>query len=146
VANRGEIAARVMRACREMGIETVGVFSEADRGAPWLSEATATVCLGPAAAARSYLDAAAVLQAAEQTEAQAIHPGYGFLSENAVFAARCHQHGITFIGPPPSAIRRMGDKLEAKRTMAAAGVPTIPGSRPRRVPGSWRTPPGTRFS
>jgi acetyl-CoA carboxylase biotin carboxylase subunit len=128
VANRGEIAARVLRACRELRIETVAVYSEADRDAPWLAGATFTVCLGPSKASQSYLDQDAVLQAAEQTEARAIHPGYGFLSENAVFAARCAQHGITFIGPPPSAIRRMGDKLEAKRTMAAAGVPTIPGS------------------
>jgi len=128
IANRGEIAARVMRACRELHIETVGVHSEADRGAPWLSGATATVCLGPAPAAGSYLDADAILQAAEQTGAGAIHPGYGFLSENAAFAARCVQHGITFIGPGPAAMRRMGDKILAKRTMAAAGVPVIPGS------------------
>jgi acetyl-CoA carboxylase biotin carboxylase subunit len=128
IANRGEIAARVARACRELEIETVAVHSEADTGAPWLVEATATVCIGPAPASRSYLDADAILQAAEQTEASAIHPGYGFLSENAVFAARCVQHGITFIGPSPSVIRRMGDKIGAKRTMAAAGVPVIPGS------------------
>jgi len=128
IANRGEIAARVMRACGELGIETVSVHSEADRGAPWLSGATVTVCLGPPPAARSYLDADAILQAAEQTGCGAIHPGYGFLSENAVFAARCAQHGITFIGPGPAAIRRMGDKIGAKRTMAAAGVPVIPGS------------------
>jgi acetyl-CoA carboxylase biotin carboxylase subunit len=128
IANRGEIAARVLRACRELGLETVAVHSEADAGAPWLAGATTTVCIGPAAAARSYLNADAVLQAAEQTEAGAIHPGYGFLSENAVFAARCAQHGIAFIGPPPSAIRRMGDKLGAKRTMSAARVPVIPGS------------------
>lgn len=128
IANRGEIAARVMRACRELAIETVAVHSEADTNAPWLAGAGKTVCLGPAAAARSYLDADAVLQAAEQTEAGAIHPGYGFLSENAVFSARCAQHGITFIGPGPRAIRRMGDKLRAKRTMAGAGVPVIPGS------------------
>jgi len=128
VANRGEIAARVIRACRELSIETVAVYSEADRDAPWLSGATATVCLGPAKASLSYLDQDAVLQAADQTEARAIHPGYGFLSENAVFAARCAQQGIAFIGPTPASIRLMGDKLEAKRTMAAAGVPTIPGS------------------
>jgi acetyl-CoA carboxylase biotin carboxylase subunit len=128
IANRGEIAARVMRACRELGVEAVAVHSEADAGAPWLAAATRTVCIGPAPAARSYLNADAVLQAAEQTEAGAIHPGYGFLSENAVFAARCAQHGIAFIGPTPSAIRRMGDKLGAKRTMSAAGVPVIPGS------------------
>jgi len=128
IANRGEIAARVIRACRELGVETVAVYSEADRGAPWLADATATLCIGPAPAARSYLDADAILQAAEQTECRAIHPGYGFLSENALFAARCEQHGITFVGPGPAAIRAMGDKLRAKRTMAAAGLPTIPGS------------------
>ena len=128
IANRGEIAARVMRACRELGLETVVVHSEADANAPWLAAATRTVCLGPAAAARSYLNADAILQAAEQTEAGAIHPGYGFLSENAVFAARCAQHGIAFVGPGPEAIRRMGDKLGAKRTMTAASVPVIPGS------------------
>ncbi len=128
IANRGEIAARVMRACRELDIETVAVYSEADSGAPWLAGATQTICIGPAAASRSYLDADAILQAAEQTESQAIHPGYGFLSENALFAARCAQHGIAFIGPGPAAMRRMGDKIEAKRTMAAAQVPVIPGS------------------
>ena len=128
IANRGEIAARIVRACRELGIETVAVHSEVDADAPWLADATKTVCLGPAAAARSYLDAAAILQAAEQTECGAIHPGYGFLSENAAFSARCAQHGIAFIGPGPRAMRRMGNKLDAKRTMAAAGVPVIPGS------------------
>jgi acetyl-CoA carboxylase biotin carboxylase subunit len=128
VANRGEIAARVIRACRELGIETVAVHSEADANAPWLADATVTLCIGPAQARQSYLDADAILEAAEQTASQAIHPGYGFLSENAVFAARCAQHGITFVGPTPAAIRAMGDKREAKRTMAAAGVPTIPGS------------------
>ncbi len=128
IANRGEIAARVLRACRELGVDTVAVYSEADANAPWLAHAGRTVCLGPAAAARSYLDADAILQAAEQTEAGAIHPGYGFLSENAVFAARCAQHGIAFVGPGPRAIARMGDKIGAKRTMAAANVPTIPGS------------------
>ncbi len=128
VANRGEIALRVIRAAKGLGIETVAVFSEADRGAPWLEAADETVCIGPARADRSYLDASAILQAAEQTACQAIHPGYGFLAENAVFAARAEQQGITFIGPGPSAMRRMGDKVEAKRTLAAAGVPTIPGS------------------
>ena len=128
IANRGEIAARVMRACDALGIESVAVYSEADAGAPWLSGATRTVCIGPAVASRSYLHADAILEAAEQTEAGAIHPGYGFLSENAVFAARCAQHGIAFIGPGPSAIRRMGDKIAAKRTMADAKVPVIPGS------------------
>jgi acetyl-CoA carboxylase biotin carboxylase subunit len=128
IANRGEIAARVIRACRELGVSTVAVHSTSDAGAPWLAAATTTVCLGPGAAARSYLNADAILQAAEQTEAGAIHPGYGFLSENAVFAARCAQHGIAFIGPGPRAIRRMGDKIGAKRTMSEAMVPVIPGS------------------
>jgi acetyl-CoA carboxylase biotin carboxylase subunit len=128
IANRGEIAARVIRACRELGLETVAVHSETDANAPWLEQAGRTVCIGPGAAARSYLDADAILQAAEQTEAGAIHPGYGFLSENAVFAARCAQHGIVFVGPGPRAIARMGDKIGAKRTMAEASVPTIPGS------------------
>ncbi len=127
IANRGEIALRVIRTCRELGIETVAVFSEADRGGPWLRHADRAVCIGPARAEGSYLDESAVLQAAEQYECQAIHPGYGFLAENARFAARCHQQGIAFIGPPASAIRRVGDKLEAKRAMAAAGLPTTPG-------------------
>jgi acetyl-CoA carboxylase biotin carboxylase subunit len=128
VANRGEIAARVIRACRDLGIETVAVHSEADANGPWLVGATVTLCIGPAQARQSYLDADAILEAAEQTASQAIHPGYGFLSENALFAARCAQHGIAFVGPTPGAIRAMGDKLQAKRSMAAAGVPTIPGS------------------
>ncbi len=128
VANRGEIAWRVLRACRTLGIETVAVYSEADRGAPWLRHADETVCIGPARAARSYLDGDSILQAAEQSGCQALHPGYGFLAENARFAARCEQQGLTFIGPGAGAIRRMGDKAEAKRSMAAAGVPTIPGS------------------
>jgi acetyl-CoA carboxylase biotin carboxylase subunit len=128
VANRGEIAARILRACAALGIETVVVYSDADRGAPWLEQATATVCLGPGRPADSYLCASAVLQAAEQTDCQALHPGYGFLSENAVFAARCAQQGLTFIGPGAAAIRRMGDKAAAKRTMAEHGLPTIPGS------------------
>jgi acetyl-CoA carboxylase biotin carboxylase subunit len=119
---------RIARACHAVGAEAVAVVSEADRGAPWLDAADAAVCIGPARSDGSYLDAGAVLQAAEQTGCQAIHPGYGFLSENAVFAARCEQQGITFIGPGAEAIRRMGDKAEAKRTAAAAGLPTIPGS------------------
>ena len=128
IANRGEIALRIIRACADLRVEAVAAFSEADRGAPWFSRAERTVCIGPARAEESYLNADAVLQAAEQTECQAIHPGYGFLAENALFAARCEQQGITFIGPGAAAIGRMGDKAEAKRTMAAAGLPTIPGS------------------
>jgi len=128
VANRAEIAARVLRACREMGIETVAVHSTADTGSPHLRLADRAICIGPATAARSYLDMDAVLQAAEQTECQAIHPGYGFLSENALFAIRCDSLRITFIGPTPRLIRLMGDKIEARRTMRAAGLATIPGS------------------
>jgi len=129
IANRGEIALRVIRACKRLGIESAAVFSEADRQGPWLRHADKTICIGPARADRSYLDADAILQAAEQLDCQAIHPGYGFLSENAVFAARCEQQGITFVGPGAAAIRRMGNKTAAKRTMEAAGLPTIPGSQ-----------------
>ncbi len=128
VANRGEIALRIIRGCKELGIEAVAVCSEADRNGPWLEEAVETVCIGPARAADSYLYAGAILQAADQTGCQAIHPGYGFLAENPRFAARCEQQGLTFIGPSASAIRRMGDKAEAKATIARAGLPTIPGS------------------
>jgi len=128
VANRGEIAARVLRACREMGIRTVAVHSTADAGSPHLKLADGTICVGGARASESYLNAGAILQAAEQTGCQAIHPGYGFLSENPLFAARCAAHRITFVGPPPGAMRLMGDKVEARRTMKAAGVPVIPGS------------------
>ena len=128
VANRGEIALRIIRGCKELGIEPVAVCSEADRNGPWLDEASETVCIGPARAAESYLSAGAILQAADQTGCQAIHPGYGFLAENPRFAARCEQQGLTFIGPSASAIRRMGDKAEAKATIARAGLPTIPGS------------------
>jgi acetyl-CoA carboxylase biotin carboxylase subunit len=127
VANRGEIALRILRACKSLGIDTVAVVSEADRQAPWVRHAGRSVCIGPAPAEGSYLNAGAILQAAEQTDCQAIHPGYGFLAENALFAARCEQHGLAFIGPRAEGIRRMGDKIEAKRTMAQAGLPTIPG-------------------
>ncbi len=131
VANRGEIAARVLRACRAMGIETVAVHSTADASSPHLRRADASVCVGPPPAARSYLDMEAVLQAAEQTECQAIHPGYGFLAENSLFAALCETRRVTFIGPPPRLIRLMGDKVEARRTMASRGLPVIPGSQGR---------------
>jgi acetyl-CoA carboxylase biotin carboxylase subunit len=128
IANRGEIALRIARGCRAVGVSPVAAFSEADRDAPWLDAADERVCIGPARAEDSYLDATAVLQAAEQHDCQAIHPGYGFLAENAVLAARCEQQGIAFVGPGAGAIRLMGDKVEAKRTMRSAGVPTIPGS------------------
>jgi acetyl-CoA carboxylase biotin carboxylase subunit len=129
IANRGEIALRVAHACRDLGVEPVIVHSEADRDAPWLDEAEVAVCVGPASAGASYLNQDAVLQAAEMTDCQAVHPGYGFLSENATFATRVMQHGLAFVGPTPGAIRRMGDKAAAKQAMADAGVPTIPGSR-----------------
>ena len=128
IANRGEIALRILRACRRSGIETVCVHSQADREAPWLEQADRAVCVGPAAAASSYLNQDAILQAAEQEDCQAVHPGYGFLAENATFAARCEQQGLAFVGPPPEAIRLMGDKATAKRNFAEAGLPVIPGS------------------
>ncbi|MCS6805896.1 MAG: acetyl-CoA carboxylase biotin carboxylase subunit [Acidobacteriota bacterium] len=128
VANRGEIALRIIRACRELGIETVAVHSSADRDSPHLRLADKSVCIGPAQSKESYLNMDAVLQAAEQYECQALHPGYGFLSENALFAERCLRQKIAFVGPPPHAIRLMGDKLTAKQTMQAAGLETIPGS------------------
>ncbi|HET6373210.1 MAG TPA: biotin carboxylase N-terminal domain-containing protein, partial [Candidatus Polarisedimenticolia bacterium] len=128
IANRGEIAARIARACREMGIESVAVHSTADAGSPHLAAADRTICIGPPPAERSYLDMDAVLQAAEQTECQAIHPGYGFLAENALFAARCDAQRITFIGPSARLMRLMGDKLEARKTMRSAGIRVIPGS------------------
>jgi acetyl-CoA carboxylase biotin carboxylase subunit len=128
IANRGEIAARIARSCRSLGCRSVVVYSEADRDAPWLALADQTLCIGPARAEESYLNAGAILQAAEQTESQAIHPGYGFLAENERFAARCEQQGISFVGPGAAAIRRMGNKVEARRTMAGLGLPVIPGS------------------
>ena len=127
IANRGEIAVRVIRACKEMGISTVAVFSEADRDALHVSLADESVCIGPPSAAGSYLNMPAVLSAAVLTGAQAIHPGYGLLSENARFAEMCAQCHIKFIGPSAEVIRRMGDKDEARRTMRAAGVPVVPG-------------------
>jgi len=128
IANRGEIALRVIRACREMGIESVAVYSEADADSPHLEQADQTVCIGGSKSEQSYLNMTAILQAAEQTEAKAIHPGYGFLAENALFADLCHQLKLTFIGPSPHVIRMMGDKATARRTMVAAGVPVVPGS------------------
>jgi acetyl-CoA carboxylase biotin carboxylase subunit len=128
VANRGEIAARVLRACRALGIRTVAVHSTVDAASPHLELADETVCIGGPRPRESYLNAEAILQAAEQTHSQAIHPGYGFLAENALFAERCAAHRITFIGPPAGAIRTMGDKVEARRAMKAAGIPVIPGS------------------
>ncbi|MCB5185689.1 acetyl-CoA carboxylase biotin carboxylase subunit [Methylobacillus gramineus] len=128
IANRGEIALRIQRACRELGIKTVAVHSEADREAKYVKLADESVCIGPAPSGLSYLNIPAVISAAEVTDAEAIHPGYGFLSENADFAERVEQSGFAFIGPRAETIRLMGDKVSAKDTMKAAGVPCVPGS------------------
>ncbi len=128
IANRGEIALRVQRACRELGIRTVAVHSEADREAKYVKLADESVCIGPAPSGQSYLNIPAVISAAEVTDAQAIHPGYGFLSENADFAERVEQSGFIFIGPRAETIRLMGDKVSAKNAMKKAGVPCVPGS------------------
>ncbi len=128
IANRGEIALRIQRACRELGVKTVVVHSEADREAKYVKLADESVCIGPAASAQSYLNVPAIISAAEVTDAQAIHPGYGFLSENADFAERVEKSGFVFIGPRPETIRLMGDKVSAKDAMKAAGVPCVPGS------------------
>jgi len=128
IANRGEIALRVHRACKEMGISTVAVHSEADASAMHVRLADESVCIGPASAAKSYLNIPSIIAAAEITGAQAIHPGYGFLSENARFAEIVGAHGMTFIGPKPEHIRVMGDKISAKQTVRDAGIPVVPGS------------------
>ncbi len=128
IANRGEIAIRIIRACRELGIRTVAVCSEPDHSALHAQIADETVCIGPAPSKDSYLNMRSILSACELTGAQAIHPGFGFLSENAAFARMCRRCGVAFIGPSPEAIERMGDKAQARETMKAAGVPVIPGS------------------
>ncbi|MDP5239142.1 acetyl-CoA carboxylase biotin carboxylase subunit [Uliginosibacterium sp. 31-16] len=128
IANRGEIALRVLRACRELGIRTVAVYSEADREAKYVKLADESVCIGPASSAQSYLNVPRIIAAAEVTDAEAIHPGYGFLSENADFAERVETSGFVFIGPRPETIRLMGDKVSAKQAMIEAGVPCVPGS------------------
>jgi acetyl-CoA carboxylase biotin carboxylase subunit len=128
IANRGEIALRIQRACREMGIRTVVVHSEADTEAKYVKLADESVCIGPPPAAASYLNIPAIISAAEVTDAEAIHPGYGFLSENADFAEKVERSGFVFIGPRPENIRLMGDKVSAKAAMTKAGVPTVPGS------------------
>jgi len=127
VANRGEIAVRVMRTAKAMGLKTVAVYSEADANAQHVREADQSVCIGPAPVADSYLQMDAILDAAERTGADCIHPGYGFLSENQAFASACEAKGIEFIGPPNAAIEVMGDKARAKRAMIDAGVPCVPG-------------------
>jgi acetyl-CoA carboxylase biotin carboxylase subunit len=128
IANRGEIALRIQRACRELGIRTVVVHSEADTEAKYVKLADESVCIGPAPASASYLNIPAIISAAEVTDAEAIHPGYGFLSENADFAEKVERSGFVFIGPHPENIRLMGDKVSAKQAMVKAGVPTVPGS------------------
>jgi acetyl-CoA carboxylase biotin carboxylase subunit len=144
IANRGEIALRILRACREMGIKTVAVHSSADNEAKYVKLADESVCIGPPPSKDSYLNIPAIISAAEVTDAEAIHPGYGFLSENADFAERVERSGFTFIGPKPESIRLMGDKVSAKRAMVAANVPTVPGSEgelpddPREVAKSAR--------
>src|SRR5258706_5721451 len=128
IANRGEIALRVICAAKELGIRTVAVYSEADRYSLHTRFADEAICIGPAKSARSYLDIPSVISAAEITNADAVHPGYGFLSENADFAEVCETSGLKFIGPTPEVIRRMGLKQVAPSAMAAADVPTLPGS------------------
>ncbi|MEE2863139.1 MAG: acetyl-CoA carboxylase biotin carboxylase subunit [Gemmatimonadota bacterium] len=128
IANRGEIALRIIRACHELGVKTVAVYSEADRESLHVRFADEDVCIGPAPAAESYLNAPRIIAAAEVTGAEAIHPGYGFLAENPEFSEICARSGITFIGPTPEQIRLMGDKATARETMVKTGVPTVPGS------------------
>ncbi|MDH3629077.1 MAG: acetyl-CoA carboxylase biotin carboxylase subunit [Acidobacteriota bacterium] len=128
IANRGEIALRIVWACKELGIKTVAVYSTADADSLHVKFADEEVCIGPPRNAESYLNVSAIISAAEITDADAVHPGYGFLAESAHFAEVCKEVGLTFIGPEPDVIRRMGDKAEARKTMMTAGVPTVPGS------------------
>jgi acetyl-CoA carboxylase biotin carboxylase subunit len=129
IANRGEVALRVIRACRELGIETVAVYSEPDRNNTYLKLADKAICIGPAAPAKSYLDIQRIISAAEITDVDAIHPGYGFLAENAEFAEICGDCGITFIGPDPESMRQLGDKVMAREIAMKADVPVVPGSK-----------------
>ena len=129
IANRGEIALRVIRACHELGIRTVAVYSEADRESLHVRFADEAVCIGPPPASDSYLDIHRIIAASEITGAEAIHPGYGFLAENAEFSEICLRSDLVFIGPTPDQIRAMGDKATARRTMMDVGVPTVPGKR-----------------
>lgn len=128
IANRGEIAIRIMRTCREMGISTVAVFSDADRTSMHVRYADEAYHIGPASSSESYLNADKIIEVAKKSNADAIHPGYGFLSENSGFARKCAEHGIKFIGPSPEVINQMGDKIQARLTMIAAGVPVVPGT------------------
>ena len=129
VANRGEIAIRVMRSCREMGIKSVAVFSEADRKSMHVRYADEAYCVGPATSAESYLNVDKIIEVAKKSKSDAIHPGYGFLSENAGFAERVEKEGIIFIGPSPYAVRTMGDKLTARQLMIDSNVPVVPGTK-----------------
>src|ERR1700737_1541782 len=129
IANRGEIAVRVICACKDLGIKTVAVYSEADRHSLHVRFADEAICIGPAKSSRSYLDIPAVISAAEITNVDAIHPGYGFLSENPDFAEVCETSGIAFIGPKPETMRTMGLKQSARAAMHQAGVPILPGSK-----------------
>jgi len=128
IANRGEIAVRILRACRELGIKTVAVYSEADRESMHLRLADEAVCIGPYQTRESYLDQERILSAAKITGAQAIHPGYGFLAENGAFAKLCRDRGVAFIGPTPEAISALGHKIAAKKLAEKAGVPVVPGA------------------
>src|SRR5437868_4804755 len=129
VANRGEIAVRIIRACKELGISTVIAHSEVDRDSLGVLLADESICIGPAASERSYLNIANVVSAAQIAKAEAIHPGYGFLAENAYLAEVCEEVGITFIGPRPASIRGFSDKVSARNTMKAAGMPVLPGTQ-----------------
>src|SRR5438445_4597799 len=128
IANRGEIALRIIRACRFLGLRAVAVYSEADAGAPHVRAADLAMPIGPAPARESYLSIGRILEACRTAGADAVHPGYGFLSENWRFAQACRDAGLTFVGPSPEAIRLMGDKIEARRLMASVGLPVLPGS------------------
>src|SRR5262245_40255218 len=131
IANRGEIAIRIIHACRELGIETVAVYSDADAQSPHVAAADRAVAIGLAPATESYLSISRIVDAARASHADGVHPGYGFLSEDAEFADACAEAGLVFVGPPAGVIERMGSKIEARRLMESAGVPTVPGETPR---------------
>src|ERR1035437_10164562 len=141
IANRGEIALRIIRACKELGIESVIVYSEADKNAGYLRLADQAICIGPAPAAESYLNIPRIISAAEVADVQAIHPGFGFLSENAHFAEVCRDCKIEFIGPAPEAMRKLGNKNEARKLAKLAKVPVVPPNVRARPPGQWATRP-----